>query len=328
MNYGCLSCGAKYSIPDTRVQKAGVDGLRVRCSRCRAIMAVSSSMVKSHRAESGAGDVFSRTGGVSPHAPSTALVTGVMNNPFAAQALPSSFQASAGSLDDGHSRDVTGIVMPMLSQANSAEATTRSRDVLYAAIEGRARGPFTVNEMLMLAEKGKVRAGTLMWKPGASGWKPLKHVVEFEVSFLLDAVRTRKRREREAAMLAERRLGISPVRLERQTVRPLSRSPSSASSGRSQPPGLPFDAFFDDADAGNQFATVASAISEPSMWRASPAAPSPKKATRVRPAFAVFALVVLVAVVTVAVLAPAAVTLPTWLAPLAPISSWPFSVSL
>ena len=41
MNYGCLSCGAEYSIPDTRVQKAGVDGLRVRCSRCRAIMAVS-----------------------------------------------------------------------------------------------------------------------------------------------------------------------------------------------------------------------------------------------------------------------------------------------
>lgn len=291
-------------------------------------MAVSSSMVKAHRAESGvdSSDVFSRTGGVSAQAPSTALVTGVMNNPFAAQALPSSFSASAGSLDSGHSRDVTGIFMPMLSQASSAEATTRSRDVLYAAIEGRARGPFTVNEMLMLAEKGKVRAGTLMWKPGASGWKPLKHVVEFEVSFLLDAVRTRRRREREAEMLAERRLGIAPVRLERQTVRPLSRS-SGSSSGRSQPPGLPFDAFFDDADAGNQFANAASAISEPSMWRASPAPlPStPTKKVRVRAALAVFALVALVAVVAVAVLAPGALTLPTL--PDAS-SSWPFSPSL
>lgn len=276
MNYACLSCGAKYSIPDTRVQKAGADGLRVRCSRCRAIMAVSPTMAKKHRSDdsmsSPANDVFARTGGVSPHQPSTPLVTGVMKNPFADVAAPASFSSSGGlQSSSGVSREVTGIFMGMLAsveggiegldglelesgvESDTSSAPTKKKSaVFYAAIEGRARGPYSAKEMLMLAEKGKIRAGTLLWKPGASGWKPLKHVEDFDVAFLLDAVRTRKRREREAELLAERKLGITPVRLERQTVRPLRSAPA-----------LPFDAFFDDADAGN------TSLTAPANWQAS-----------------------------------------------------------
>lgn len=295
MNYACLSCGAKYSIPDTRVNKAGADGLRVRCSRCRAIMAVSTSMAKGHRGADDRNDVFARTGGVSAAVASTPLVTGVMKNPFAEVAVPSSF--SLGSMDGGAgqaiSREVTGIFMPMLASvegavdndsmpptSTSTSTTTAKKlraDIFYCAIEGRARGPFTSREMLMLAEKGKVRAGTLMWKPGATGWKPLKHVAEFDVSFLIDAVRTRKQREREAAILAEKRLGISPVRLERQTVRPLS-----SSSRAGSPPSLPFDAFYDDVDAGNQTQSGFSSVHEPSAWRV-PGAPEAPEQPRVRP---------------------------------------------
>ena len=290
MNYGCLSCGAKYSIPDTRVQKAGADGLRVRCSRCRAIMAVSPSMAKKHRGDDSMSrdDVFARTGGVSPHQPSTPLVTGVMKNPFANVTAPASFSSSGGlQSSSGVSREVTGIFMGMLASVEGGveglevegdvdtRATTKKKsDVFYAAIEGRARGPFSSKEMLMLAEKGKIRAGTLLWKPGAAGWKPLKHVDDFDVAFLLDAVRTRKRREREAELLAERKLGITPVRLERQTVRPL--RPSHANA-----PALPFDAFFDDADAGN------TNIAAPANWQASIVPTTTKP--RVRAPFAIAA---------------------------------------
>lgn len=286
MNYACLSCGAKYSIPDTRVQKAGADGLRVRCSRCRAIMAVSTSMAREHRSDNSMprSDVFARTGGVSPNQPTSALVTGVMKNPFADLAAPAQFSSSGGLQSTGGvSREVTGIFMGMLSSvegdaAPSSSSKASRSEVFYAAIEGRARGPFTSKEMLMLAEKGKVRAGTLLWKPGASGWKPLKHVVDFDVAFLLDAVRTRKRREREAEILAERKLGITPVRLERQTVRPLKPSTGNA-------PALPFDAFFDDADAGNvlSVADAGAEITSPALWQHR--GPAPTKKPRVRAPF-------------------------------------------
>src|SRR4051812_23096849 len=43
VKFGCLSCGAKYSVPDGRLEAAGAAGLRIRCSRCRAIMVVAES---------------------------------------------------------------------------------------------------------------------------------------------------------------------------------------------------------------------------------------------------------------------------------------------
>lgn len=302
MNYACLSCGAKYSIPDTRVQKAGAEGLRVRCSRCRAIMAVSPTMAKKHRSDdsmSSAGDdVFARTGGVSPNGPSTPLVTGVMKNPFADVAAPASFSSSGGlQSSSGVSREVTGIFMGMLASVEGAaepdvDTSTKKKKstVFYAAIEGRARGPFSSREMLMLAEKGKVRAGTLLWKPGASGWKQLKHVDDADFAFLKDAVRTRKRREREAELLAERRLGITPVRLERQTVRPLRGSGA---------PALPFDALFDDAPA------FADSIAAPAQWQAS--LPPTSSRPNVRAPFVIAAAFVGGAAVVVAGLVAAGV---------------------
>ncbi len=329
VDYGCLSCGAKYAIPDTRVQKAGVDGLRVRCSRCRAIMAVSSNMAGTTptapppRAKPSANDVSAAHAGVSSSSslswssssssspssspserasgPVSALVTGVMRNPFADVAAPAAMSANGLQSAQGVSREVTGVFMGLLASAldgaphgefdaaptvageddlHPTPERRRRIDVFYAAIEGRARGPFSSREMLVLAEKGKIRAGTLLWKSGASGWKPLKHVVDFDVSFLVDAVRTRKRREREAELLSERRLGIMPVRLERQTVRPL--LPDGAGSARrANAPALPFDAYFDDVDAGNAPASafhgfgnssvggeLSAASLTPSSWRA------------------------------------------------------------
>ncbi|MDP2341305.1 MAG: GYF domain-containing protein [Deltaproteobacteria bacterium] len=327
MNYGCMSCGAKYSIPDARLQKAGVDGLRVRCSRCRAIMAVSSTMAGSSKSASTStsssassssakakkqDDVFARTGGVSPHVSTQAMVTGVIKNPFANFATPDAVSASGGQQEV--SRDVTGIFLPMMANVDDAsplelkakaksKATTSAlpsgraarADVFYAAIEGRARGPYAAAEMLMLAQKGKIRASTLLWKPGCGGWKPLRHVVDFDVAMLLDAVRTRKRREREAEALAERRLGIVPVRIERQTVRPLGR----------QMPALPFDAAFDfdDATAVPQLGPRQE-ISQPFLWKAN-GAPAPSSSWR--PSGFLMAAGVFVVVVAAGLLTAAAV---------------------
>lgn len=202
MHYRCLSCHAKYAIPDERVSAAGPDGLRVRCSKCRAIMAVTATTTS---------PVTTRAA-----APTTALTTGVMLNPFADVALPEAAGVVAGGGGGQGARQVTGVFLPLLSSAEAAHEGTAH---FWAAIAGRSRGPFTARELVMLAEKGRVRAGTLLWRPGASNWKPLKEITEFDIAWLRDAVARRKRREGEAAAAALAQRGIAPIRIERQTVR-------------------------------------------------------------------------------------------------------------
>jgi predicted Zn finger-like uncharacterized protein len=200
VQYRCLSCHAKYAIPDERVSAAGADGLRIRCSKCRAIMAVTATTTSVP---------------VRVAAPTTAMTTGVMANPFSDVALPEGLGAGGGSGQGA--RQVTGVFLPLLSSTTSAHEGTAH---FWAAIAGRSRGPFTARELVMLAEKGRVRAGTLLWRPGASAWKPLKEITEFDVAWLRDAVARRKVREQEAAAAALAQRGISPIRIERQTVRP------------------------------------------------------------------------------------------------------------
>lgn len=201
MNYRCLSCRAKYAIPDARVAAAGADGLRVRCSRCRAIMAVTAPMTSSI-------DLPMRG-----EASTMPMSTGVFQNPFAQVALPSSLGVGGG---EAGSREVTGVFLPLLS---SVEAPKEGSAHFWAAVGGRPRGPFTSKELIVLADKGKVRAGTLVWRPGTSGWQPLKDVTEFDVSWLRDAVVRRKQREQQAEQDAFARRGIQPIRIERHTVR-------------------------------------------------------------------------------------------------------------
>lgn len=227
-----------------------------------------------------------------------------MQNPFAHFATPDAiFAGLAGQPEI--SRGVTGIFMPLMASvagsgaATASRASTNKAEVFYAAIEGKARGPYSAAETLMLAHKGKIRASTLVWKPGCGGWKPLKRVVDFDVRVLLDAAHTCKRRERAAEELAQRRLGIVPVRLERQTVRSVGQRP------RAMPPPLPFDAIFevDDVNALPQLGE-GSEVSSPFLWRAT-SAPS-SRATDVvlawHPPAVVFAAVLAAGLLTAAVL--------------------------
>jgi predicted Zn finger-like uncharacterized protein len=246
VNYSCLSCRAKYVIPDSRVAAAGLEGLRVRCSRCRAIMAVTTSMGATRRPAA-----------PKQAAPTTPMTTGVMANPFAAMALPMSMAAdgSHGSQVLATSRDVTGVFVSSSSEPVPALGAQH----FFAAIAGRSRGPYTAKELVMLADKGRIRAGTLVWRPGASGWKPLKQVTDFDVSWLRDAVSRRKQREQEAEDIALKRRGISPIRLERHS-----------SSRRPLLPALPADAW-DSAlhDAPSAIPQlVGGAVSSQFEWRA------------------------------------------------------------
>jgi hypothetical protein len=105
----------------------------------------------------------------------------------------------------GVERDVTGMYM-----VDDGEERT-----WFAAFGGRARGPFSTDELALLAKKGRVRASTLVWRPGFTGWKRVRcrnESVEQDLRWLRTLVRARRRHEQGAANLAEEQ-GISALRL-------------------------------------------------------------------------------------------------------------------
>jgi predicted Zn finger-like uncharacterized protein len=229
VNYSCLSCRAKYVIPDSRVVAAGAEGLRVRCSRCRAIMAVHASSEVHARIGDDDRVTASGTSSMSRRqhtGPRPSL------NPFAA--LP---VLTSDGVAEGASRDVTGVFMPMLASVE-APVTEASERVFFAALDGRSRGPFTAKEMLTLADKGRLRSSTLVWRAGASGWRPIKLVTEYDVSWLLDAVKRRGRREHEHEGAALQKAGIAPILLERRAIR--------AATAPTGAPALPLEAALDE----------------------------------------------------------------------------------
>jgi hypothetical protein len=154
----------------------------------------------------------------------------------------------------GVHRDVTGLFFPELDEL---KADGKSGRVWYAAVDSRPRGPFSASEMVSLAEKGKIRESTLVWRPGFSTWKQVRGgedaaavAVGEDLGWLKKIVRARKLRESEAQRRAEANHGIKPVSLTRTSAgrRPHAWQPgnlSSSSLGFGNPPPLP-----DDADDG------------------------------------------------------------------------------
>lgn len=336
-----MSCGAKYAIPDERVSRAGASGLRVRCTRCRAIMGVSSP-VPPNSSGTSSSTSSSTSSGASPkttkpkrardvddgaHRP---LTTGVWKNPFADVAAPATLAAS-GELQHaaGVSREVTGIFAGILANAEapdlpsvSSNAGARKR-VWFCAIDGRARGPYSADEMLALAQKGKVRPSSLIWRPGAQGWKPLRDVDAFDVAWLLDAARQRRAAEQRAEQDLLRRRGIVPVRLERRTVRTSSTTAKTSTTAHEGalaaatfdvddgPGALPVVGAFTDGDdaGGHPFVWRApgsashAALRRPSRW-------STRWSTRSRRAIAALAVVAFGALSAGALIAAGALPLP------------------
>jgi predicted Zn finger-like uncharacterized protein len=313
VDYSCLSCAAKYAIPDERVAHAGAGGLRVRCSRCRAIMSVSSTSVAgpspaSPRAPSPA--TASRAPASPPRRRSSAvgdepdgahrpLTTGVWKNPFAGLGAPGAMAAGAAAATPEPGADVAGAFLA--TAALPSTASSSSPRVWFCALEGRARGPYTAAELVRLAGKGRVRSSTLLWRPGSGGWAPLHRFVAFDVSWLREAVRQRKQHEIAAEQATLRRRGIVPVRLERRTVR-AARPPDVdvvdtvgvAPSAVAPTQPLVFDNL--DGEAVPLALAPDAIVASPFVWQA-PTGPRPEAGRR-RPAVAV---AVVVAVVGIAV---------------------------
>ncbi len=284
MRFACLSCGAKYSVPDGRLEAAGVGGLRVRCSRCRAIMVVS----ESQRA------VFSGAVTEGPN------VLGLRSSPFGsrgddddtkkelravrkqAKAADTGLAHETGAERDavipaalsasgvyrpvpGVTRDVTGLFFSDLDTLKREGKPVASR-VWYAAINNRPRGPYSASEMISLAQKGKVREATMVWRPGFGTWKRVRDGYAGgaeDLSWLQNIISARLRREREAELRA-RAHGIAALNVTRTSSGPRPTHGSAIWSVPEMPP-LPAD---DDSAPGVALAPAPTERPVPFEWRA------------------------------------------------------------
>lgn len=120
----------------------------------------------------------------------------------------------------GVQRQVTGFFFPELEELRGEARQVKSSRLWYAAIDHRPRGPFAATEMIDLAEKGKIRDATLVWRPGFAAWRKVRHGASAgspeDLSWLRKPVLARKLREIEAQDRAQR-MGIPAVSLTRSS---------------------------------------------------------------------------------------------------------------
>lgn len=282
MRFACMSCGAKYSVPDGRLDAAGSGGLRVRCSRCRAIMVVSQSQGAIFAdAETQLGSALAAASGRTLRAANEDDDTkkerrpahlrrasgGGLGQELAAAspdvAMPAALSASGVYRPmPGVTRDVTGLFFSDLETLKREGKPVASR-VWYAAIGNRPRGPYSASEVISLAQKGKVRESTLVWRPGFATWKRVKDGdagTAEDLSWLRNIVSARLRREREAEERARAR-GIASLNLTRTSSGPVSSVHGSAVWSIPDMPPLPAD----DEDAA--VADEGSSSGSASRWR-------------------------------------------------------------
>lgn len=230
VKYSCNSCGKRYSIPQERVTAAGPEGLRIRCSRCRAIMAIADGDGEA------TGDwsrdevtepqrLRSKPTVLSPEA--VHMVTDDLL-PDAPGPEPAARSESGVYRPlPGVEREVTGMHLIAADDAEQRE--------WYAAFGGRARGPFSREEMKLLARKGRIAGSTLVWKPGFGAWHRVQehnHSGEHDLLWLRSLLETRRRRERKGALSAEAAAGITRMRMRKgEFLEP-----------RKTPPPIPGDA--------------------------------------------------------------------------------------
>lgn len=185
MKFACETCQTKYVIPDERV--AG-RLLRVRCKRCRGVMEVLGPATDHNRATTKAEKLSQLRGqDVADDRPMFSMRRGggdpfdnVNSGPFGSVSNAGGNVSTSGlevRSDPGRQ------VMPP-PPAASAE--------WHVAIKGQSRGPFTDEEMQLLAVRSRIHARTRVWRAGMDGWVRLEDVTD--LAFLNPHLRPREQR--------------------------------------------------------------------------------------------------------------------------------------
>jgi predicted Zn finger-like uncharacterized protein len=176
MKFVCDKCGTRYGIPDQRV--AG-RVLRVRCKTCRTVIDVVGPMGDDEVSTPGATKperlAALRGADVARHVPMFSPRHRAVEDPFVAAGGSGAWTLEAGCcvqlgpgtgplhLDDP--RRPPPVVAPHW----------------HVAERGRSRGPFTLDELEVMAARGRIRRRSWVWRAGCAGWTRLQEVPELAV---------------------------------------------------------------------------------------------------------------------------------------------------
>lgn len=183
MQFVCEACTTKYVIPDDRV--AG-RVLRIRCKRCRAVMEVVGPSLESLGGKGGGAN----PGDLARDEPLLSARKRTPADPFATVSgsgvhpLPTGstvqFNQSQPAFQVGE-QSLANAVPPPLPPETAVAGGMDGPDVLWhVAMKGQARGPFTVEELELMAVRGRIHSRTWVWRPGMSRWARLATVDELD----------------------------------------------------------------------------------------------------------------------------------------------------
>ncbi|MEW5852752.1 MAG: GYF domain-containing protein [Myxococcota bacterium] len=182
MKFACDSCDTKYVIPDERVEGKL---LRIRCKRCRQVMEVSGAMPP--RAVTKPGKISAvRNQDVARHEPLFSAKRSGNWDPFVAAGGSGLFSMGSGKVRLGAA---TGSGLDARPDVTPPPAPQMAVEMWHVAIRGKARGPFTRDELEVLAARGTIRARSWVWRPGMERWMRLQGVEELAT---VEAIITRR----------------------------------------------------------------------------------------------------------------------------------------
>jgi predicted Zn finger-like uncharacterized protein len=197
MRFVCDSCRAQYMISDDKV---GPKGVKVRCKKCdhtitvrpAGAAAAPESAPSSVSAPTGAGKEAPSPAATLPASlgtpPEGGLFTGVEEDEIGAvfdQVLSSGTHKIPPGESAGESaaRDATAESVRKLAEAEAEPAREEAKSNAashewYVAIDEKQVGPFTVEKVKDLWDRGEVGPDSLCWRSGFSDWIPLSETAE------------------------------------------------------------------------------------------------------------------------------------------------------
>ena len=209
MRFVCDSCRAQYMISD---EKVGPKGVKVRCKKCGFVILVQkpepatvgelaeTQVMTTQIADAAAADAAAQNAAAaisgSASTETSGLFSGVGEDEIGAvfdQVLSGApAPAPSGPPPDDEEFATTRVVdattLKKLALAGEDPAPPKLEETppapqhdWYVAIEEQQQGPFNLEKIRDLWERGEIGADNLCWRPGFSDWLPLSEVSELAV---------------------------------------------------------------------------------------------------------------------------------------------------
>ncbi len=203
MKVRCPKCKTRHNVASHQIHSAGSAGVTLKCQGCGASIRARASKTSSSRLKQS----FANSSAAQRLMPA---LTDIHHFDHMSE-LPA-FLSPSGTFKPRPEVEqrITGLHM------HAADDSVGR--VWFAAINGKTKGPYTEDEVLLLAEVGKLRGRSLLWKPGFKKWIRVRNPEgdSSELDWVRKAVLQRKQLEVQSFEEARKTLGVKAMILNRE----------------------------------------------------------------------------------------------------------------